>query len=120
MLNNSGFINNKEIEDKNKYDTKKIVIKTGDEYEQLVPPLTPIMKPASDLQSAAGPETAEQGCSKISSFINYKKIFLTNFVESNCKCCICEIVEDFTMQYYNNASIIRDNDRAIHIPKVVD
>jgi len=30
----------------------------------------------------------------------------------------CELVKDFSIEYYNNSTILRDNDRLVHIPKV--
>ena len=41
-------------------------------------------------------------------------------IKSSCKCWSCELVKDFSIEYYKNTTILRDNDRLVHIPKVVD
>jgi hypothetical protein len=36
-----------------------------------------------------------------------------------CKCWSCDSVKDFAIAYYSNSAILRDNDRSVHIPKVM-
>jgi hypothetical protein len=70
-----------------------------------------------DLATAAGQYAI------ISSQSDYKNITLPKTEkksDKNCLCPACMITQDFATEYYNNASILRDNDALIHIPKVVE
>ena len=79
----------------------------------------PITEPAKDWASAAVPATGEQEQFKFSNETQYLRIAQNFSKKSRCRCWSCDTVEDFTIDYYSNPSILLDNDCSIHIPRVM-
>lgn len=62
-----------------------------------------------------------QGETILNTPIGYKKFSEPKTEKSSsCRCSTCDIIQDFNFEYYNNVSILRDNDKSVHIMKVVN
>ena len=77
----------------------------------------PIENPAG-FGPQAGTATGEQGQFDMSSNTNYLKLTRLKIEKSSCRCWSGDLVKDFNIDYYKNTSILQDNDRLVHIPKV--
>ena len=79
-------------------------------------------EPAVRPTEAASPQ-GKQGVFDIPSTSKYFNISSGNkekYTINYCKCWSCDSVKDFAIEYYSNSTILRDNDKSVHIPKVVD
>ena len=78
------------------------------------------LRPAARTTSTTDPQDPQGNNPSQQYYIKISKNNAEKSIINWCRCWSCDLVKDFNIQYYDNPSILLDNDRSIHIAKTVD